>query len=57
MKLLGLLAQDALKDYTGDSAVFSGLEKEKQKQITQRLSPAVRFLVESNADRIVKGDF
>lgn len=54
-KLIGLLAQDALKDFTDDFPSFKELEKEKQRKITQKLSPAARSLVESKSDDLVNG--
>ena len=56
-KLIGLLAQDSMKDFNDDFPAFKSLEKDKQKKVTARLSPAAKNLVESHSEAIVKGEF
>jgi len=56
-KIVGLLAKDALEDFSSDFPKWKELKKEEQKKVTSKLSPLVVNLVYSHWKEIVKGNF
>lgn len=56
-KLIGLLAKDALKDYSDDTPAWAILIKEDQKAVTQRLNNYATRLVSEHLTEIATGRF